>query len=361
MVFLKRLDILQRISFSLLVVLTIVTFAATVLQAVWWQSSEWLVAAVLPATVVTLTNEERKESAVAPLVRNDVLDRAAAFKAKHMAANNYFSHYSPEGVSPWHWFNEAGYVYAHAGENLAIHFTDSSEVVTAWMQSPTHRANMVASKYREIGVGTAKGEYDGYETVYVVQLFGTRANPTSTAQESNSESLEVTELVSATSGAAQTEEIKLQNTAVLPVDSVSESESVAVETVTSSTMSTTDVESLAGVETGSVITFTPHKTVVIQSELMATSSGLPAARATAAPVVHAGATSLASLVTQPGTVLQLIYTVLAVIIVSLLSFSIAIEFRRLRFQQVAYSFLLLCGLGSLWFLHTLLVTGAVIA
>jgi hypothetical protein len=49
------------------------------------------------------------------------------------------------------------------------------EVVEAWMNSPAHRENIVSGKYTEIGVGTAKGTYDGYETVYVVQLFGTPA------------------------------------------------------------------------------------------------------------------------------------------------------------------------------------------
>jgi uncharacterized protein YkwD len=125
--------------------------------------------------VVELTNEERVDNQSAPLRRNDTLDRAAQLKAEHMAKHEYFSHFSPDGVSPWHWFREAGYVYAHAGENLAVHFTDSAEVVEAWMDSPSHRQNIVDSRYTEIGVGTAKGTFDGYDTVYVVQLFGAPA------------------------------------------------------------------------------------------------------------------------------------------------------------------------------------------
>jgi hypothetical protein len=92
-----------------------------------------------------------------------------------MAKNGYFAHFAPDGTSPWHWFDEAGYVYTHAGENLAIHFTDSNEVVDAWMNSPKHRENIVNGVYTEIGVGTAKGKFEGYDTVYVVQLFGTPA------------------------------------------------------------------------------------------------------------------------------------------------------------------------------------------
>jgi hypothetical protein len=132
----QKLSKLQRVALSLMGVLTVLTFMAANLHALLWQSSQWLVSTVLPSVVVELTNEEREISNAAPLVRNVVLDEAARMKAEHMAKYEYFAHFSPDGVSPWHWFNEAGYVYAHAGENLAIHFTDSAEVVEAWMDSP---------------------------------------------------------------------------------------------------------------------------------------------------------------------------------------------------------------------------------
>ncbi|MCA9362244.1 hypothetical protein KC906_02625, partial [Candidatus Kaiserbacteria bacterium] len=173
----RGFHILQKVSMSLMGVLVLLTFMGANLHALFWQSSEWLVSTVLPAVVVDLTNEERAENDAAPLRRNSTLDEAAQLKAEHMAQNQYFAHYSPDGVSPWHWFSEAGYVYAHAGENLAIHFTDSAEVVEAWMNSPAHRQNIVDGKFTEIGVGTAKGTYEGYNTVYVVQLFGAPAVP----------------------------------------------------------------------------------------------------------------------------------------------------------------------------------------
>ncbi len=168
-------DLLQRTALFLMGGLAVLTFTMSNVYALLWQQSAWLTSAVLPAVVVDKTNIERKELALPPLVRNSVLDAAAQLKADDMAKNSYFAHYSPAGVSPWHWFNEAGYRYVHAGENLAVHFTDSKEVVEAWMDSPTHRANIVNQNYREIGVGTARGTYDGYETVFVVQLFGTPA------------------------------------------------------------------------------------------------------------------------------------------------------------------------------------------
>ncbi len=171
----RGLDGFQRLALGGMFVLTLLTFVGANLHAYLWQSSDWLVSTVLPAVVVKLTNAERSELAEAPLRRNSVLDSAAQMKANHMAKNEYFAHYAPNGTSPWYWFDQAGYTYAHAGENLAIHFTDSSEVVDAWMKSPTHRENIVNGNFTEIGVGTAKGEYEGYDTIYVVQLFGTPA------------------------------------------------------------------------------------------------------------------------------------------------------------------------------------------
>ena len=125
------------------------------------------------AVIVDLTNENREESHVGLLERSTVLDEAARQKAEHMAEGSYFAHNSPDGVTPWYWFDKVGYQYAYAGENLAVHFTDSGEVVKAWMDSPGHRANILSEDYREIGIGTAKGEYQGFPTVFVVQMFGT--------------------------------------------------------------------------------------------------------------------------------------------------------------------------------------------
>lgn len=166
---------LQRAAIAGMACLVVLSFLAANAQALLWQSSSWLVGTVLPAVVVDLTNDARHDLAEPTLKRSALLDQAATLKAQHMADHVYFAHYSPTGESPWYWFDKVGYQFVHAGENLAIHFTDSTAVVDAWLQSPAHRANIVNENYTEIGVGTAKGMYEGYETVYVVQLFGTPA------------------------------------------------------------------------------------------------------------------------------------------------------------------------------------------
>jgi len=135
------------------------------------QSSQNFLAAVVPAEIIALTNSERTQNNVGGLTEDALLDKAAQAKAEDMAANGYFAHVGPDGKTPWQWISGAGYQYQYAGENLAVRFIDSSDVVNAWMASPTHRANMVKPVYTSIGVGVAQGMYDGQSATYVVQYF----------------------------------------------------------------------------------------------------------------------------------------------------------------------------------------------
>ncbi len=122
--------------------------------------------------MIALTNDERSQNSIGGLTENSLLDAAAQAKAADMAAKGYFAHVGPDGKEPWAWITGAGYDYQYAGENLAVRFTDSSDVVNAWMASPTHRANIVKPQYTEIGVGVAQGTFQGQPATYVVQYFG---------------------------------------------------------------------------------------------------------------------------------------------------------------------------------------------
>jgi hypothetical protein len=90
-----------------------------------------------------------------------------------MATQSYYAHVSPDGKTPLDWLKAAGYNYLNAGENLVIDRDTSKEAVTAWMNSPEHRENILRPQFTEIGVGVAKGKYDGLDTIFVVQEFGT--------------------------------------------------------------------------------------------------------------------------------------------------------------------------------------------
>ncbi len=140
-----------------------------------------LTAEVYPAVVVTLTNEDRAKHNLAFLSVNPVLEAAAKMKAEDMAQKGYFAHTSPEGLTPWYWFGKAGYSFIYAGENLAINYDESHAVQKAWLNSPTHRANIMNENFSEIGVATATGDYNGKKTTFVVELFGMPATPTKQA------------------------------------------------------------------------------------------------------------------------------------------------------------------------------------
>lgn len=129
-------------------------------------------ASLFPEALVSFTNDSRSSNAVASLSTDLVLERAAQAKAEDMASRGYFSHNGPDGKTPWEWFKEAGYQYTHAGENLAVNFVDSKDVVDAWMRSPSHRANILNGRYTEIGIGVAQGTYEGRSALFVVQFFG---------------------------------------------------------------------------------------------------------------------------------------------------------------------------------------------
>lgn len=130
-------------------------------------------AAIAVVDVIAFTNVERIENKASVLRENPLLDIAAQAKAYDMATKGYFSHNGPDGKEPWVWIKESGYSYRYAGENLAVRFDDSANVVNAWMASPTHRANIVKPVYTEIGVGVAEGMYEGTKAKFVVQYFGT--------------------------------------------------------------------------------------------------------------------------------------------------------------------------------------------
>lgn len=124
--------------------------------------------------LLEITNQKRAENGLTSLTLNDQLNQAAAGKAADMFGNNYWAHVSPAGKTPWDFILGAGYQYVYAGENLAKDFQDAGGVVEAWMNSPTHKENLLQPKYQEIGFSVVNGRLEGEETTLVVQMFGTR-------------------------------------------------------------------------------------------------------------------------------------------------------------------------------------------
>lgn len=155
--------------------IAILAESAFLYGAIHLESHSELFGIVVANTLTDETNSARTSNGLPPLQMNPILQAAAQEKANDMVANNYFAHTSPSGVTPWFWFENVGYNFVYAGENLAVNFSDSDDVTNAWMNSPEHRANILNTNYTQIGIATATGTYEGHSAVYVVEDFGTPA------------------------------------------------------------------------------------------------------------------------------------------------------------------------------------------
>lgn len=102
-------------------------------------------------------NMVRIATGLDPLTRNVKLDASAQAKADAMVKLGFFAHNDPDGSAPWHYIAEAGYKAGYEGENLSKDF-DPDEAFQAWMNSPTHKANILNPHYQETGFAI-EGEY----------------------------------------------------------------------------------------------------------------------------------------------------------------------------------------------------------
>lgn len=123
--------------------------------------------------IIKLVNQSRENNNLSPLVKNEKLKEIAQSKVNDMIEKNYFAHTSPSGIVPWYWYQKEGYDYKYAGENLAINFLTSEEEHQAWMNSVTHRKNILNPEFQEIGVAVAAGDINGQTSMIAVQEFGT--------------------------------------------------------------------------------------------------------------------------------------------------------------------------------------------
>lgn len=123
--------------------------------------------------VTQLTNVKREENKLLVLTVNQKLARAASLKIQDMFQGQYFAHQSPSGLGPDYWVETAGYEFISIGENLALgNFKNDAELVQGWMDSPGHRANILSSRFEEIGVAVKRGTFEGKTTWLAVQIFG---------------------------------------------------------------------------------------------------------------------------------------------------------------------------------------------
>ena len=116
--------------------------------------------AAIEQQVVDLVNKERAANGLKPLTIDWQVARVAEHKSQDMLNKNYFSHTSPTYGSPFDMLKSYGVTYRSAGENIAKGQRSAEEVVTAWMNSSGHRANILNASYTHIGVGyVSNGHY----------------------------------------------------------------------------------------------------------------------------------------------------------------------------------------------------------
>lgn len=107
------------------------------------------------ATLLATTNQQRYMAHESPLSVNTMLTRAAQSKANDMVRQNYWSHESPDGGTPWSFIAATGYTYQLAGENLAYGFTSAKQAIAAWMNSTEHRRNLLNRDFTDVGFGVS--------------------------------------------------------------------------------------------------------------------------------------------------------------------------------------------------------------
>jgi uncharacterized protein YkwD len=139
----------------------------------------------LESGLVRQINVVRRDHGLRPLVMSKKLSAAATQHTREMGVDGYFEHESVDNSPFWKriekWYPSRGWSNWAVAENLlwSSPVLSPSAVVTAWFNSPEHRANMLGSRWREVGISairfdTAPGEYGGRAATIVTADFGAR-------------------------------------------------------------------------------------------------------------------------------------------------------------------------------------------
>lgn len=132
--------------------------------------------------IIKQTNDYRAQKGLPPLKVSDTLMKAAQKRAEDMAKSGIFSHTASEDMKgdpiAWDYISKSGYQFNDAGENLAEGYRNATDTMKAWQDSPTHNANLMNSRYGEMGIAVVPVTYKGKKTEFIIHFFG---NPKSAA------------------------------------------------------------------------------------------------------------------------------------------------------------------------------------
>lgn len=94
----------------------------------------------------------RKNQKLQPLVVSKRLEQSSTSKLQDMIDKKYWQHYDQDSVGPWYFFNQAGYYFTKAGENLAFAASSPWQVFTDWKNSPAHNEQLLTPEYQDMGL-----------------------------------------------------------------------------------------------------------------------------------------------------------------------------------------------------------------
>lgn len=126
--------------------------------------------------LLEIMNQDRTRYGLGPLTLNIKLERAALAKARDILENSYFAHTSPLGYKPWDFIKNQDFRYSFAGENLALNYTNIYELEKDFLESESHRENLLSPLFSEVGIAVVQGLYQGRPAVVTVQLFASETN-----------------------------------------------------------------------------------------------------------------------------------------------------------------------------------------
>ena len=119
--------------------------------------------------LLNLINNKRQENGLNQLETLPKLQEVAILKADDMVKNMYFAHESPTYGSPFNMMQNFGITYKTAGENIAGNSTIDG-ALNSWLESESHKKNILSTEYNYIGIGIAPSQRYGY--VIVVMFIG---------------------------------------------------------------------------------------------------------------------------------------------------------------------------------------------
>jgi uncharacterized protein YkwD len=172
-----------KLSLAVVLVASLCAFAAP--AAIPASNAPKVALTSLESGVLQQLNSIRVRHGLRPLRLNVKLTEAATQHSEEMGADGYFEHASHNGTAFWkrinRWYGSNGFGYWSVGENLlwSSPQVDPANAMRLWMNSPEHRANILAPRWREIGVSAvhlhaAPGDYRGLEVTIVTTDFGVR-------------------------------------------------------------------------------------------------------------------------------------------------------------------------------------------